>query len=517
MKFCEKLQKLRKEKGYSQEQLADLLDVSRQSVSKWESGTTYPEMDKLLSLCKIFDITLDDLTNDEVTDKKIKEKNHNTLGNVVYAILEMINRSIEMFRSMDKKEILKCITELLILALILLIFKLPFNFVDNLAINVFANFSHKANLILTSIWLFLSNTIYLILFITIFIYAYKIRFLDKFNYEQTIKRNKEKDEIENNPEKEEEAKPNKEEKIKKEKIKTVKERHSFILFDVLGTLFNIFVKICLLFVLIPIIICFVFLVIGTTIALIAQFLGIHYIGIFIALLGATFASAIIMELFIRVLVSSSIPVKRMFIIFLSGLIVLGIGIGITAFEISSTKYIDEIPENIQPSKMENTYAMNDNLFFRADLYTDGINYKVDDSLTDEVKVEITYFEDYLKIDTYMEEEFYIINSYSLWDNALNYLNLLKDDLKDKTVYNYELLGQVDVTITSSSTNIEKIKKNSQNYYEGLQDDAEYYYTYQERIYELQQELENKEIENDELERQIAELQSKLDNINNVIG
>ena len=120
MKFCEKLQKLRKEKGYSQEQLADLLDVSRQSVSKWESGTTYPEMDKLLSLCKIFDVTLDDLTNDEITDKTIKEKSRNTLSNVIDAILDMISRSIEMFRSMDKKEIVKCITELLIMVVIII-------------------------------------------------------------------------------------------------------------------------------------------------------------------------------------------------------------------------------------------------------------------------------------------------------------------------------------------------------------------------------------------------------------
>ena len=46
MKFNEKLIKLRKEKGLSQEGLADKLDVSRQSVSKWESGQTYPEIDK---------------------------------------------------------------------------------------------------------------------------------------------------------------------------------------------------------------------------------------------------------------------------------------------------------------------------------------------------------------------------------------------------------------------------------------------------------------------------------------
>ena len=48
MNFNEKLQKLRKEKKYSQEELADMLDVTRQSVSKWESGQTYPEMDSYL-------------------------------------------------------------------------------------------------------------------------------------------------------------------------------------------------------------------------------------------------------------------------------------------------------------------------------------------------------------------------------------------------------------------------------------------------------------------------------------
>ena len=66
MNFNEKLQKLRKEKKYSQEELADMLDVTRQSVSKWESGQTYPEMDKLLAICKIFGCTLEELTNDTI-------------------------------------------------------------------------------------------------------------------------------------------------------------------------------------------------------------------------------------------------------------------------------------------------------------------------------------------------------------------------------------------------------------------------------------------------------------------
>jgi transcriptional regulator with XRE-family HTH domain len=64
MQFHEKLQKLRKEKGLSQESLADMLGVSRQAVSKWEGGQAYPETDKLIILSEIFGVTLDSLLKD---------------------------------------------------------------------------------------------------------------------------------------------------------------------------------------------------------------------------------------------------------------------------------------------------------------------------------------------------------------------------------------------------------------------------------------------------------------------
>jgi transcriptional regulator with XRE-family HTH domain len=64
MKFNEKLQKLRKEKGLSQEDLAEMLNVSRQSVSKWESGVTYPETEKLIAISEIFGVTVDSLLKD---------------------------------------------------------------------------------------------------------------------------------------------------------------------------------------------------------------------------------------------------------------------------------------------------------------------------------------------------------------------------------------------------------------------------------------------------------------------
>lgn len=59
--FAERLYTLRREKGLSQEQLAEKLNVSRQAVSKWESGTSLPESDKLLAIADFFGVSMDEL------------------------------------------------------------------------------------------------------------------------------------------------------------------------------------------------------------------------------------------------------------------------------------------------------------------------------------------------------------------------------------------------------------------------------------------------------------------------
>ena len=56
MNFSEKLLTLRKAKNLTQEQLAEKLDVSRQSISKWESGQAVPEMEKIVALSVVFDV-----------------------------------------------------------------------------------------------------------------------------------------------------------------------------------------------------------------------------------------------------------------------------------------------------------------------------------------------------------------------------------------------------------------------------------------------------------------------------
>ena len=64
MDFGKKLQKLRRADGLSQEQLAERLGVTRQSVSKWESALAYPEMDKIIELSRMFRVSLDELLQD---------------------------------------------------------------------------------------------------------------------------------------------------------------------------------------------------------------------------------------------------------------------------------------------------------------------------------------------------------------------------------------------------------------------------------------------------------------------
>ena len=65
MEFNNKLYELRKQKGFSQEELANRLNVSRQTVSKWEVGDSTPDMEKLIAMSDLFGISLDELVLDK--------------------------------------------------------------------------------------------------------------------------------------------------------------------------------------------------------------------------------------------------------------------------------------------------------------------------------------------------------------------------------------------------------------------------------------------------------------------
>lgn len=66
MAFGERLQEVRKRSGLTQEEFAEQLQVSRQSVSRWESGRGYPEMEKIIFICNRYGVTMDGLFKEEV-------------------------------------------------------------------------------------------------------------------------------------------------------------------------------------------------------------------------------------------------------------------------------------------------------------------------------------------------------------------------------------------------------------------------------------------------------------------
>lgn len=101
MKFGENLQSLRKQKRMSQEQLAEKVDVSRQSISKWERGESYPTMNNIMALCDIFHCKLNDLVHEDIADfdsldeeiimsavkfKKEKQQKMKGLSKAIYVI-----------------------------------------------------------------------------------------------------------------------------------------------------------------------------------------------------------------------------------------------------------------------------------------------------------------------------------------------------------------------------------------------------------------------------------------------
>ena len=82
MEFNEKLQELRKNKGLTQEELAEALYVSRTAISKWESGRGYPNIDSLKEISKFFSVTIDELLSGEKL-LSIAEKENKALFGIV--------------------------------------------------------------------------------------------------------------------------------------------------------------------------------------------------------------------------------------------------------------------------------------------------------------------------------------------------------------------------------------------------------------------------------------------------
>ncbi|KGO13607.1 helix-turn-helix domain-containing protein [Clostridium botulinum] len=120
MSFSNKLYSFRKQKGLSQDELGSKLNVSRQTISKWELGETTPELEKLIALGDFFEISLDEL----VMDVKAKEntKTESLVMNRFETIIDSIDReNVKMYTKKISKIVLIIMVIILAIDLISMI------------------------------------------------------------------------------------------------------------------------------------------------------------------------------------------------------------------------------------------------------------------------------------------------------------------------------------------------------------------------------------------------------------
>ena len=97
--LSEKLYKLRKNSGLSQEQLAEQLNVSRQAISKWEQGTAVPESEKLITISNYFGVTVDYLLKEDTADTtnttaEVMEEKPKMMAGIVICIAGIVSMVI---------------------------------------------------------------------------------------------------------------------------------------------------------------------------------------------------------------------------------------------------------------------------------------------------------------------------------------------------------------------------------------------------------------------------------------
>ncbi len=438
MKFCDKLPKLRKDNNLSQEKLADLLGVSRQAVSKWESGSSYPDMEKLNKLCKILNCTLEDLLD----DGSISKTNKVSFNTYINDFLKLITNIYNMFFAMGLKEKIKCLLEMLFIILVLWVLSfIVFTFCNSFIFNLFLNIP-KLGVYIDYI---LENITMIILFIIdliIFIHLFKIRYLD---YYITV-------EDQNIKEKQIEK-----EKINKERIIIRDPKHSsFSIFNMLASIIVVVLKILFVILLLFISFFFICLLVFLILAIYHIKYSILFIFVTSLILGVLLINYDLIYLAYNFIFSRKQNIKRVFIIFISGLFVSGVSLGLILLV-----YLSFDKENEMPSSFKNddivTVKMEDNLI----IHNDDVVYKIDNSIKDiEIK---NSFKGAVVEEDYMYSSLKEYKVIYFKDDSNVLLELLFEDIKNSKTRDYSKVLDDSIVISVSLDNYNKLCNNYTEY------------------------------------------------------
>ena len=454
MNFASNLQKLRKKENMSQEALAEKLDVTRQSVSKWESGATYPEMDKLIAICKIFNIDMDTLVNGDASNSELKDK-ETTINtkDILDKFNTLMKKIVCLFESMSFKEIIEFLVTVFLLILIILVGTIPKDIIENLiGTNLLYGITYVGPT-LNTIFRLIVDILYSVFSIVIFVYVLKIKYLDRIK----IKEDTDKEIVEK-------VKEKRVEEVEKVIIKDSSNSNSLtrLLAKIIIYIIKFFV---VLFLFAPLI-CIVVLAVMLGFEVLFVIKGLPLIGVLLWTIAGIIISALCFEVPLNFVINHKNNYKKNMIALLTSLIIIIIGSIIFAFEFFSLTYVDSLPKDVNTKEIRETLPMPSD-FKTIGYYYNDIEYVVDDSLTDKVEVDVTYY-DYL-INNNIEIEVHNNNLLVYMDSPKEFsfkdaLDKVSDDIKEGKIYNYDKLNEYKVTIKTSSNNINIIKNNNKEFF-----------------------------------------------------
>ena len=469
MKFGDKLIILRKKNGLSQEELAEKLGVSRQSVSKWESNNTYPETDKIVQICNLFDCSMDDLINDKVTDVEGSlRKNKNNFNEVWDSLLEFITKSINMFSHMKFTTGLKCVIEMFIIAFLLWLVGLAVcGISSNIIANLFSFFGTRTTSIIENVLSGVFNILWFVIAVITLVHTFKIRYLNYYDDSENKDVEKSESNTKNNKSSENKDENNKLNVSSEEKtIKDEKDR-PFAFLSVLSKIVLFFLKFIVFWIAFSSIFVLIGLVISFVISLAFIPTNIIFVGSTLALGSGVSIAVLFLLLCIYFIISRKVNVKAFIITFISSLIIFGVGIGICGLSIKNFDIIKKNESKNLTVEKITIPAQDDLTILSRDLYE--YNYVIDDTLADDsIEIEALYNHDIKQIDTKLVEEnklnLYKIHGDFNNDYKKNY-KLFIEDLKNNKIDLDHLDSSINgLTIRANSKNINKLISNLEKVY-----------------------------------------------------
>lgn len=451
MKFKDKIVILRKKNNLSQEALAEKLNMSRQAISKWESGNSYPDMNTMLKVCEVLNCRLDELLDDNALgSSNFLQQNKININKWIKEILDFITRFYNMFFSMKFKDKIKFIIEMCFIILVLFLgFILIHEVLENTIYDLFFILPYDFYSIIVSFLNAIYTFFSIVLGGIIFIHLLKIRYLD---YYVTIEDN----EIESKQiEKEIDKKEYKYIEKKREKIIIRDPKHTtYSFFSGLGKIMFFLLKVFVFIILIPFVCTFILLCICGTVSIAWIKYGVIFVGILIASVGALLINYDFLEIGIKFLFNKTNKFIKLFIIFILGLFICGIGSGICLSQINTFEIID-YSEYYKTKDLE--LDMSDNLVF----------YELDSNLIEfnnsvsNVIINVSYSEN---IDIYLDNHYGECYSVHYDYNNSNFIDLILNDLKDKKLRDYDNnLYKINKIIISES-NYNKLIENNNIYF-----------------------------------------------------